>query len=363
MTFILDSIIGMVACLGLFYQLKKLNSNKAEKITQYPSISMIIPARNEEKTLPCLLSSLQSQKNLLKEIIVVDDHSHDRTKEMAASFGVTVIEALNKDDSWVGKSYACLKGSEVASGDVYLFVDADTVFADGALSKLIKTYMGINGVLSLQPYHRVTKWFEQCSLYFNLILVGGMHSFSCFSNAETAIGLFGPLIMIDAKLYKQIKGHESVKDKVIEDLALGQVLKQNKIKLYNYIGYDSISFKMYDHVGALIEGWTKNFALGAKTTNIRLFLMTFIWITQSLSVFFNLVNHLISHKPFGIILLFYILYVGQLYFISKQLGSFKHVVLVMYPIYILIFIAIFIYSSIKTFIFKKVNWKGRPIKV
>ncbi len=97
-----------------------------------PAVSVIVPARNEEVCLGACLESLAAQTGVSHEIIVVDDHSTDRTREIATSFpGVRVVEAGPLPEGWTGKNNAVTAGARHACGDWLLFTDADTVHLPG----------------------------------------------------------------------------------------------------------------------------------------------------------------------------------------------------------------------------------------
>src|ERR1700761_1498125 len=92
------------------------------------TVSIIVPARNEEASLSDCLTSLVAQQVLAFEIIVVDDHSTDRTSEIASSFsgsGVKLIKAAALPDGWTGKNNAVAAGAKIARGEWLLFTDAD----------------------------------------------------------------------------------------------------------------------------------------------------------------------------------------------------------------------------------------------
>ncbi|MGA8538038.1 MAG: glycosyltransferase, partial [Terriglobales bacterium] len=99
-----------------------------------PDVSVIIPARNEEANIADCLESLTSQTGVAFEIIVVDDGSTDRTREIARSFaGVRVISPEPPLHGWTGKNNALVAGIKNARADWLLFTDADTVHAPGSL--------------------------------------------------------------------------------------------------------------------------------------------------------------------------------------------------------------------------------------
>src|SRR5215470_18506709 len=103
-----------------------------------PQVSVIVPARNEEGNLAACLESLVPQSGVDFEIIVVNDHSTDRTAEIAASFaGVHVIEAGPLPQGWTGKNNAVACGARQARGQWLLFTDADTVHVSGSLARAL----------------------------------------------------------------------------------------------------------------------------------------------------------------------------------------------------------------------------------
>ncbi|UCG54804.1 MAG: glycosyltransferase, partial [Dehalococcoidia bacterium] len=128
--------------------------NGKSKNTSRPSVSILVPARNEERNIPNLLSSLKSQIKADDEIIVVDDHSEDKTAAVAEQEGAKVIKSKQMPPGWTGKIWACYQGAQSAIGRILIFLDADTVIEDGGLDDIISSYGKTYGVLSIQPYHR-----------------------------------------------------------------------------------------------------------------------------------------------------------------------------------------------------------------
>ena len=119
------------------------------------SLSVIIPARNEERNIGLLLASLKSQSSEPMEVIVVDDQSDDRTSEIAESLGCRTLRSTDLPPGWAGKPWACMQGAREAQGDLLLFLDADTVMAPGGLEKLLMSFPESGGLISVQPYHHM----------------------------------------------------------------------------------------------------------------------------------------------------------------------------------------------------------------
>src|ERR1017187_5237758 len=130
---------------------------------QRPTVSVIVPARNEESCLADCLASLTTQSDVAFEIIVVDDHSTDRTREIALSFpAVRVIEAAPLPSGWTGKNNAVTTGARQARGEWLLFTDADTVHLPGSLARsLAEARQRGAALLSYSPEQEVDGIWEK----------------------------------------------------------------------------------------------------------------------------------------------------------------------------------------------------------
>ena len=179
----INIIVHAVFWLSGFYILWKIPyCNKTDEAINGRdfSISIIIPARNEEKNLENLFNSLNNQDVKVKEVILVDDNSTDKTPDIGRKHNAKVISLNNLPRGWVGKSWACYNGARTASGDYLLFLDADTILRNNGIENIISCLKKYKGVITLQPYHRIKKLYENLSLFFNIILIAGMGVFTPF---------------------------------------------------------------------------------------------------------------------------------------------------------------------------------------
>lgn len=328
------------------------------------SLSIIVPARNEEKTLPSLLNSLKGQLGQDDEVIVVDDQSEDETSLMAMRFGANVIASESLPPGWRGKTWACYQGAQSAKGELLLFLDADTEIDPGGLKKIIASYISEPSALSIQPYHKMLKTYEQFSAFFNIVIMGAMGSFTILGDLIKPIGLFGPAIMITKQQYLESGGFEKVKGEILEDLEYGENLKEQQVKLSCYGGRGSVSFRMYpEGIGQLITGWSKGFAKGAIKTSIPVLIMVIAWITGAVGTTRNLVESIALADNAGIISwgATYTAYCAQIYWMLRRTGNFNVLTALFFPVPLLFFIIVFAYSFIKIFVIRSVSWKGRKI--
>ena len=353
--------------LGFFFlfRIPRCRRNSG-KIKAYPSVSIIIPARNEEKSLPVLLTSLRDQDFIPDEIIVVVGQSEDSTKEIAEREGVRTIQSEPLPEGWVGKPWACYQGAQIAKGDVFIFLDADTCIEKDGLKDIVDTYIERDGVLSIQPYHKTKRLYEQLSAFFNVIMMGAMGTFTVFGNLLKPIGLFGPCVVMRREYYLEIGGHLEVKGEVVEDLALGNIIKKRKVLIYCYGGRGTISFRMYPNgMRELVDGWSKGFATGAVKTYIPVLLAIIAWVGGGISATRYTIEAISSMNTISILVWTsaYLGYAIQVYWMLFRIGTFKFYTALFYPVSLLFFLVIFLRSVFMIFIRRSVRWKGVTISL
>jgi 4,4'-diaponeurosporenoate glycosyltransferase len=330
------------------------------------SISVVIPARNEEHALHSLLNSLAGQLTRKDEVIVVDDHSEDKTREVAVSSGMKVLASLPTPEGWIGKTWACYQGADVASGDILIFLDADTVLERNGLESMVETYIEKDGVLSIQPYHTVRDPYEQLSAFFNIIVMAGIGTFTILGKRIRPMGLLGPAVVMKREYYVNSGGHEKVKGEVLDDVAFGAELQRRGMEAHCLGGKGTISFRMYPSgIRELINGWGKGIAIGATKTSIPLLIMIVLWLAGSIGTARSLIEASIAANGVQIAISgsLYVLYAAQIYWMLVRIGSFKFYTALLYIIAAAFFVVVFAYSSVRSFIVKSVKWKGREISL
>ena len=330
------------------------------------SVSVIIPARNEKHNLTRLLSSLAGQTRPPDEVIVVDDDSSDGTAEVARSFKTRLISPAKKPDGWLGKSWACWQGALAAGGDTLVFLDADTWLASDALASLLGEFRPTGGLLSVQPFHVMKSAYERLSAFFNAILFLNMNISWAFEALNRPRGAFGPCLICRRPEYFSLGGHERTKDRILEDMTLGKSFRDAGSNLRCISGRGKVFFRMYPAgLRYLAEGWTKNFASGAFSSNLPLFLFSFLWVTGCLSGAADLIKGLLAGNP-AVFLAgagLYAAFAAQVHWILRRLGNFGWPTAVFYIIPLIFFILIFFRSLYHTYVLGRVSWKGRIITV
>jgi len=225
---------------------------------------VIIPARNEEASLGACLESLVSQTAVPFEIIVVNDHSTDRTAEIAASFaGVRVIDAGPLPAGWTGKNNAVTAGARAAGGSWLLFTDADTVHLPGSLARaLAEAEEHHADLLSYSPEQIAVTFWEMAILPVVFAELARQYPPSKVSDPNSPeAAANGQYILITHEAYTAIGGHASVATSILEDVELARAVKNSGRKIHFRYAADAVRTRMYRNFHQLREGWTKNLAL------------------------------------------------------------------------------------------------------
>jgi len=335
-----------------------------------PSVSVVVPARNEADHLPTLLRALAAQRRPADEVIVVDDHSDDGTARVAGAAGVTVLASAPLPPGWTGKCWACWQGSRATSGEVLVFLDADTDPGPELTRRVVSARARASGLLSVAPFQRMHRPYERLSAFFDVVTKMGTGASSVWSRARArVVGAFGPCLVCTREDYLAVGGHEAVRADVLDDVALARRFRSAGLPVRCVGGCDVIAFRMYpDGVGQLIEGWSKNIAAGAGTTPVARLLLVVAWITACLVVSYDAGRGVIALATGGpgpavAAWLLYGAFALQLAVMLRPLGNFGPLTAALFPISALAFVAIFARSLVVTAVRGEVTWKGRSIPV
>ncbi|HZU44411.1 MAG TPA: glycosyltransferase [Terriglobales bacterium] len=236
----------------------------AEPAKRSPTVSAIVPARNEEGLLAACLESLVGQEGVDFEVIVVDDESTDRTREIAQSFsGVNVIEARPLPPGWSGKSNAMFSGAQQARGTWLLFTDADTVHKPGSLARSLEEAKRFGvALLSYSPEQEVRGLWAQAvmTVIFGELACAYRPKDVCDPSKSVAAAN-GQYMLILRHRYLEVADRAEVRASLLEDVAVAKALKQSGEKIRFRLGADAVRTRMYRNFAELRDGWTKNLAL------------------------------------------------------------------------------------------------------
>ncbi|HUF85209.1 MAG TPA: glycosyltransferase family 2 protein [Acidimicrobiia bacterium] len=329
-------------------------------------VSVVIPARDEAAALPHLLAALDRQTTPAAEVVVVDDHSADDTGAVAFTAGAQVLPSPPLPEGWTGKASACWYGAHQTTGDVLVFLDADTEPAPGLLVRLVAELERRRGLVSVAPYHRMARAYERLSALFHAIAVMGIGAASARPGASVT-GAFGPCLACTRADYTRIGGHEVVRSAVADDIALARVFRDAGLPVHVVAGREAIRYRLYPNgVRQLADGWSKNFAAGAGSTPIVRFLLVMAWViglgTAAQVPFRAALTALADWSYPGLLgWVAYAAFAAQLGIMLRPLGNYSWAA-PLFPVPLAAWFVIF-FRSIVWMVRGTVRWKGRVVPV
>lgn len=269
---------SIAMCLGLLVFLGKLGyvAYKREQILpdnislvkDWPRVSVVIPARNEEQNIGTALGSMiaQTYPEDALEIIVVDDFSEDRTHEIVTSLARTTTKDIKcimgrpLPDGWLGKSNACMAGALEARGEYIFFIDADTHSKPEMLKSVILFAMDRKiDLLSFNPRQEMISLAEKAFLPGLFMAVASHMRFDRSNNPEDDEAIANGQAMLFKKIsYDKAGGHGVVSHEISEDLAFARAMKERKYKIYWAFADHLMSTRMYKNTGEIWDGFSKN---------------------------------------------------------------------------------------------------------
>jgi 4,4'-diaponeurosporenoate glycosyltransferase len=325
-------------------------------------VTVVIPARDEALSIGGLLDDLLARSPPVDRIVVVDDHSTDATASIAAARpGVEVVAAPDLPAGWAGKCWACHTGAGAVEEGTLAFADADVRLDPDALGRVVAHRDAVGGLVSVQPWHVTERPYEQASAMFNVIAIMGS---AAGSPGAVPSAAFGPLMVTSATDYRSVGGHAAVRDQVAEDLALGRRYRDAGLGTHLLVGRGAVRFRMYPGgLRQVLEGWTKNFAMGAGATRLLRLLAVVAWIAALGTALVMVVDGLRGAAPLLPGLIAYAAMVGQLVVLFRAVGRFGPVSALVYPVHLCVFLAVFVRSLWSTHVRRSVRWRGRVIPV
>jgi len=229
-----------------------------------PTVSLLVPARNEATTLPRTLPQLLAQG--ADEVIVLDDASDDGTAELLRREAehhptLRVVRGAALPGGWNGKNWACHQLALAASGDVWVFTDADVDWRPGALDALLATWRRDRpGLATVWPRQRTATWAERIAVpQIDMILLGSLpHPLVRRTPFASLAAANGQLMAWSPAAYRASGGHAAVRGEVLEDVRLAQRAKAAGVRLALALGGDLVEARMYASAPEVVAGFSKN---------------------------------------------------------------------------------------------------------
>lgn len=274
-------------------------------------ISVLIPARNEEINIGKCLNSLlkQDYKNL--EILVLNDQSTDNTQHIAESYSqihkhIKLLKGGELPAGWLGKNRACEQLSQQAKGDYLLFIDSDVEVKEKTISsileELIRSEVKMISVFPTQKIKSSGEWLIVPVMNWLLLSFLPLRLIHLNDN-KSFVAANGQFMFWERNTYFKIGGHQTVKNKVVEDMEFARICKSKNIKIKTLLGGDLIFCRMYTGLSDAIKGFSKNFYPGFNVNPLSFLILIAIFIVIFLLPYFFVFESSLFFLPLFLIVL------------------------------------------------------------
>jgi len=235
-------------------------------LTPTETLTVIVPARNEERDIKVCLESLLAQDYPNIKIIAIDDRSGDSTgaimDELAGQYPhkLSILHITELPPEWLGKTHAMATAAIHSDSDFLLFTDADVLFAPSALRRALAHAVATRADhLVLMPTTLIRRWDEAALL--SLFQIFGLWAARPWRvadpQAKDAIGV-GAFNLIRRSAYEQIGGFEALRMAIVEDLSLGRRVKRAGLRQRVAFGRGLVSLHWASGALGLVNVMTKN---------------------------------------------------------------------------------------------------------
>jgi chlorobactene glucosyltransferase len=276
-------LLFMIKSLVQSPRLEGINNIK----NNFPRVSIIVPARNEEKYIRKCVDSLLKQDYPDFEIILVNDESSDKTLEIMKEYKksnskIKVLNVNQPGDDWIGKNWACYQGYLKSTGKLLLFTDADSYHSEITLSLSVQNINHYRlDAITVMPRLICNDFYTQVTLPILTTFLHTRFSPLKVNNAKSKLGyFFGSYFIIKRKTYEKVGSHAAVKHEIIEDGALGKKVKEENFKIKMLIGESYVqaiwarnSSELFKAIDRLIIPLFKENRLKSTLLSIALFFL------------------------------------------------------------------------------------------
>lgn len=231
-----------------------------------PTVSVLIPARDEAESIERAVRGAAAGRIGAHEVIVCDDGSTDGTAEILARLSeqipeLRIIQGRQLPEGWVGKPFACAQLGEVATGDVLLFVDADTVLEKQGIERLLSLFEDYEAdVVTAVPAQEAKSFAERLMMpLLHLTYTSWLPMPLIWrTDDERFLAANGQVLGFRSEAYESIGGFETVRSEIVDDMAICRAAKKAKKRVVFADGFSIARCRMYGSWGEVRDGFSKN---------------------------------------------------------------------------------------------------------
>ena len=250
---------------------------RAEALGRFEgSVSVLIPARNEARNIEDCVHSVMSSTLPVTEVIVFDDQSSDRTRQIVESLaktipGLRLVRGNGVPDGWVGKPHACHRLGQEAKGEVLVFIDADVRLEPKGLARIANA-LGDADLVSVFPRQKTASFVERCMVPLLSLTYTSWLPLRLVRATENPrfVAANGQILAMRRRDYARIGGFASVAAEIVDDVALTRRAKELGLRTAFIDGDAIATCRMYRSRKEIWDGFSKNLYEGIGESPVAL---------------------------------------------------------------------------------------------
>ena len=351
-----------------------------QKQPEQTLVSVCIPARNEERNIERCLNAVVSQDYPNLEILVLDDQSEDDTGRIIQRFAdenshLTLLRGRDRPSGWLGKPWACRQLADQTTGDILVFIDADCFLEEEALSRLVQSFQEDElDALTVWPRQILGSFWEKVlipAVYYALLAFlpaayvhrkpRWMPGFIHKKISHWFAAACGQCIAFKRSAYAGIGGHASVKNEIVEDVALAKLLKRQGLKIKMFHGVGTVSCRMYSNENEIFEGFRKNFFAGFGYRTFPFLLAGFIHLWVYVLPVLLLPAVILTTSPLLLVLLPTLILIGLHRLLLNLIFDWPLHYFWAQPLAVLWFTRLSVTTLVDFYRSRTIQWKNRDI--
>lgn len=351
-------IVGWWLCA----RVQLLPTSRIPKDVLLPSVSVIIPAYNQEEQLPVLLASLRQQTIKPSQIIVVDDDSDDRTAEVARAMGATVVTTPELPDGWARKSWASWIGAQKASGQLLVFLDSDVHPTAQLISRLLVASAPQSALVSVQPYLEMQRARERVVSFLALFGIMATGAGALGKRRDARSG-FGPVVAVRRKDYFAIGGHSAVNGALTSSATLAQRFRKNGIPIRSFGGRGSVNIDTSAiSERRLVRRFSMNLAAMTRSSGLAVIAIAF-WTFGMITSGAIFGAWILGFQRGAFPLVLFTIFMLQVGLMLRQLGTFGWWAAFAYPVLGTLGVLLYVRSAFRVLAMRIIPWRARRLRV
>jgi hypothetical protein len=334
--------------------------------TAQSSISVLIPARNEEQSIAACVKSVLASRIVELEVIVLDDHSTDKTADVVRAIAsrdarVRVESAPPLPEGWCGKQHACFELSKLARHNVFAFLDADVRLKADALARMM-TFLkqSRSDLVSGFPFQETGTFLEKLLIpLINWVLLCFLPLFGMRLCRWAAFGAgCGQLFITTRSAYEKADGHAAVKSSLHDGIKLPRAYRRRGLMTDICDARSLATCRMYRSARGVWLGLAKNAREGMAAMGQIGFWTVVLLCGQVLPSFFSIAAIFLESKAWLIFGAALLLNSATRFLLARRfdqsaIGSLLH------PVAIVLLLSVQWYAIGLAILGKPVGWKGR----